>query len=131
MTGQIARSAGRQDDLLHLDITGPAAVPRKNGELVFETPWESRAFGIAVALSKSGAFEWEEFRKVLIENVKETEKDEYAKTHKWNYYAIWEKSLERLLLVKGIISEHELERGVIQTETDWNHKKDSHNHSHN
>ena len=26
------------------------ALPRKNGELVFEAPWEARAFGLAVAL---------------------------------------------------------------------------------
>ncbi|MFD9651474.1 hypothetical protein [Streptomyces mirabilis] len=27
-----------------LDIEGPAAPPRSNGELVFAEPWESRAF---------------------------------------------------------------------------------------
>ena len=32
-------------------MAGPEALPRKNGELVFEAPWEGRAFGLAVALS--------------------------------------------------------------------------------
>ena len=32
----------------------PAAPPRDNGELVFEAPWESRAFGVAVALHDAG-----------------------------------------------------------------------------
>ena len=61
MTESVTRSTGKQENLLNLDVIGPAAVPRKNGELVFETPWESRSFGIAVALSKSGVFDWEEF----------------------------------------------------------------------
>ena len=33
-----------------LEIDGPAAPPRDNGELVFAEPWESRAFGLAVTL---------------------------------------------------------------------------------
>ena len=32
---------------------GAAAPPRSNGELVFEAPWESRSFGMAVALSEA------------------------------------------------------------------------------
>ena len=35
--------------------TAPAAPPRRNGELVFEVPWESRAFGVALALCEAGA----------------------------------------------------------------------------
>ena len=38
-------------DRLIANMEGSAALPRKNGELVFEAPWEGRAFGIAVALS--------------------------------------------------------------------------------
>mgnify|MGYP000392023945 CR=1 FL=1 len=38
-----------------LDIDGPAAPPRSNGELVFAEPWESRAFGLAMALNAGGA----------------------------------------------------------------------------
>ena len=37
-----------------LDIEGPAAPPRSNGELVFAEPWESRAFGMAVTLYEAG-----------------------------------------------------------------------------
>jgi hypothetical protein len=33
-----------------LDIEGPVAPPRSNGELVFAEPWESRAFAAALAL---------------------------------------------------------------------------------
>ena len=50
-------------------LTGAAALPRKNGELVFQAPWEGRAFGIAVVLHEKGAYSWEEFRDRLVRNV--------------------------------------------------------------
>jgi hypothetical protein len=31
-------------------MTGAEALPRSNGELVFEEPWQARAFGVAVGL---------------------------------------------------------------------------------
>ena len=49
------------------DLDAPAAPPRSNGELVFEEPWESRAFGIAVALHDAGVLDFEMFRARLIE----------------------------------------------------------------
>ena len=112
-----------------LDVSGPAAVPRKNGELVFETPWESRAFGIAVALSERGAFDWEEFRKELISEIKETEKGEFARTGKWSYYDIWTASLEKLLIAKGIITREEMKEGVTQVEASWEHDEATHHHN--
>ena len=42
---------------------GPAALPRRNGELVFQAPWESRAFGVAIALHDAGAIDYEAFRR--------------------------------------------------------------------
>ena len=42
--------AGSIAAVLAAEAEGPAAPPRANGELVFEAPWESRAFGIAIAL---------------------------------------------------------------------------------
>ncbi len=32
------------------DLGDDLAVPRRNGELVFEAPWEGRVFGMTVAL---------------------------------------------------------------------------------
>ena len=43
------------------DMEGQAAMPRKNGEFVFEAPWEGRAFGMAVALKDQGHCEWGDF----------------------------------------------------------------------
>ena len=33
-------------------LDGTEALPRKNGELVFQAPWEGRAFGLAVVLNE-------------------------------------------------------------------------------
>ncbi len=51
------------------DLGGSTAVPRRNGELVFDAPWQGRVFGMAVALSDAGLFPWEEFRQALIREV--------------------------------------------------------------
>jgi nitrile hydratase accessory protein len=47
----------------------PVVPQRKNGELVFESPWESRAFGMAVALHDAGAFSWDRFSRRLGERL--------------------------------------------------------------
>ncbi|MCD2194391.1 nitrile hydratase accessory protein [Actinomycetospora endophytica] len=60
-----------------LDMDGPAAPPRSNGELVFAAPWESRAFGLVVTLVDSGRFTYEEFRSRLIVRVGEVEARPY------------------------------------------------------
>ena len=44
-------------------------VPRSNGELVFSAPWESRAFGMAVALHEQGAYDWDAFRDRLVAEI--------------------------------------------------------------
>ena len=52
-----------------VDAGAPAAPPRSNGELVFEEPWESRAFGLAVALHDAGVVDFEAFRAQLIAEI--------------------------------------------------------------
>ena len=43
------------------NMTGKQALPRKNGELVFDEPWEGRAFGLAVAMNQDGVYDWRIF----------------------------------------------------------------------
>jgi nitrile hydratase accessory protein len=54
-----------------LDVAGPAAPPRANGELVFAAPWESRAFGLVLTLVDAGRFTYEDFRTRLIARIGE------------------------------------------------------------
>jgi hypothetical protein len=49
-----------------VDEDGTAAPPRRNGELVFEAPWQGRAFGMCVALLQREAKTWDDFRPFLV-----------------------------------------------------------------
>ena len=86
-------------------MTGEAALPRKNGELVFEAPWEGRAFGLAVAMNERGVYEWADFRDRLVE---ETAYDEEGEDPA-GYYERWLKALERLALDRGLVTRAELD----------------------
>ena len=46
----------------------PEAVvpPQANGELLFDAPWQGRAFGMVHTLVDQGRFSWDEFREQLI-----------------------------------------------------------------
>lgn len=90
-------------------MRGPEALPRKNGELVFEQPWESRAFGLAVGLSEAGILPWPEFREALVSAIQESERLDDDRT----YYEQWASALERLALDKGLVTEEGL-RGRAQ-----------------
>jgi nitrile hydratase accessory protein len=86
--------------LLQLDIDGPAAPPRSNGELVFAAPWESRAFGLAMALHDGGVFEWEAFRQQLIAAVARAE----AAGGEFSYYRCWLEALQTVLDDRGLVA---------------------------
>jgi nitrile hydratase accessory protein len=93
-----------------LDIEGPAAPPRRNGELVFEEPWESRAFGMAVALSENGAFAWDAFRTHLI-----GELATWRTGEPFSYYEYWLRAFERLLVERGHVYGAEIDARVDVT----------------
>src|SRR3712207_5102858 len=86
------------------DMEGPSALPRKNGELVFEAAWEGRVFGLATALHSEQRFAWDEFRDRLIEEIAEADRTGEPS----HYYERWLDAFERLLVDKGLISREEL-----------------------
>ena len=79
-----------------LPIDGPAAPPRSNGELVFAAPWESRLFGMTLALIESGAFAWRDFQDELVASIRAWEAAA-APGAEYRYYERWQEALERLL----------------------------------
>ena len=87
------------------EMDGSAALPRSNGELVFEAPWEGRAFGIAVSLNERGVYPWRSFRDALVDQIAG---DEAAATGT-TYYERWLASLETLLLRRGLVTQEELD----------------------
>jgi nitrile hydratase accessory protein len=66
------------------------SLPRDNGELVFEKPWQARALAIAVALVNKLGLPWEEFRRRLM--------DEIAKDPQRPYYESWSAALESMVV---------------------------------
>jgi nitrile hydratase accessory protein len=96
-----------------IDLTGDGAPPRRNGELVFDAPWEGRAFGIAVALADRGVYAWDDFRVSLIEEIGAEEER--------RYYAAWLVSLERLLVGRGVLDEAEIDRRAAELAHDGEH----------
>jgi nitrile hydratase accessory protein len=107
-----------------IDVEGPAAPPRANGELVFEEPWESRAFGVAVALSERDAFEWERFRQELIAEIGAWQSKD------WSYYERWLAVLEHVLLADGLLGEAEIAARMAELEEHDEHEHDDHHHHH-
>ena len=87
------------------ELHGAAAVPRRNGELVFEAPWEGRAFGLAVALSEQQLYAWDDFRQRLIDEIARAD----ARASPTGYYERWLAALESVLVGRGLLSEAELE----------------------
>ena len=81
------------------------ALPRENGALVFQAPWEARAFGLAVVLSEQGLYEWHEFSAALASIIAAAEN----KKDPSSYYARWVASLETLAVGKGLITQEEVD----------------------
>jgi nitrile hydratase accessory protein len=91
------------DPAIH-ELTGAAAVPRTNGELVFDAPWQSRAFGMAVGLHQRKLFRWDEFRDRLIAEIAAHPGGDPSTSLAALYYRQWLAALERLLEEKGLVS---------------------------
>jgi nitrile hydratase accessory protein len=122
-------------DSLVTDADSPAAPPRSNGELVFDEPWESRAFGVAVALSEGNVFEWERFRRELIAEIAGWEQKHGEQKHgerehgSWSYYQRWLASLEQILVADGLLETAEIESRMAELEEHDAHEHD-HDHRH-
>ena len=86
--------------------------PRLNGSLCFSEEWERTAFGVALALAKSGAFEWDAFRQNLIEAIGGWERSHSLNDPAWNYYDRWQEALEKAVIDAGLISAEELRQSL-------------------
>lgn len=87
------------------NLAGEAALPRKNGELVFQAPWEGRAFGLAVVLINKDEYPWEEFREHLVTEIAAGER---------SYYESWIAALESVLLARGLVTREDVDRRAAE-----------------
>lgn len=88
------------------DARGPAAPPRKNGELVFNAPWEGRAFGMALAVRGHAPYEWEDLRALLEARIAEAGPEDDGT----RYYEYWVSALTALLEQRRLIRREDLDR---------------------
>jgi nitrile hydratase accessory protein len=111
------------------------ALPRKNGELVFESPWEARAFGLAVALNEQGAYPWSNFSQGLAQEIAAAE----AAQEPSAYYERWLATLENLVINAGLVTRAELDAMAAEQarldhhehDHDHDHDHEHHHHHHN
>jgi nitrile hydratase accessory protein len=85
-------------------------LPRDNGELVFEEPWQGRALGMGVvALERAGA-SWPEFRRYLAAAIAARPPAE-GESEATAYYTAWLDALEALLAERELL-ERSVRRGL-------------------
>ena len=102
-------------------MKGKAALPRSNGELVFQAPWEGRAFGLAVVMNHDGCYEWKDFADNLMAEIAEAEKTQASQV----YYEQWLQALEKLAISSGMVSKEELD---ARTEEFASGQREDHDH---
>ena len=92
-------------------MAGPAAPPRRNGELVFDAPWQGRAFGMAVGVVERLGLEWKAFQERLIAEI--------AAHPDAAYYDCWLAALETLVLDSGAVTTEEMDaaRETVRAKT--------------
>ncbi len=99
--------------------------PRSNGELVFDEPWQSRAFGLAAAAVEAGHFTWSQFQKYLIPEIANHDKTAGSSPTQLTltrgstaepagYYGCWLAALERLLADSGKAPQAEVDALATQ-----------------
>jgi nitrile hydratase accessory protein len=83
-------------------LVGSAKLPRDNGELVFEEPWQGRALGMGVVSMERFGITREEFRDALIAAIAAhpADPDETVATA---YYAAWLDALEAVLGQRALL----------------------------
>jgi nitrile hydratase accessory protein len=118
-------TAGKVDERI-TNMDEAVALARSNGELLFESPWEARAFGLAVALNENGAYAWSDFSQGLAHQIASEESTASATT----YYEHWLATLENLVIANGLVTPAEIEAMMQQQALldDHDHDHDHHHH---
>jgi hypothetical protein len=88
-----------------LDVEGIAAPPRRNGELVFDAPWQSRVFGLCAAVVET-CFDGdrEPFRQQLIAAI--------AAEPDRPYWDSWTLALQQLVVDAGLTDNLSIEQHI-------------------
>ena len=82
----------------------PDSPPRAFGKLQFTHDWQRQLYGLALAVSKNGHFEWEDFRQQLIASIAEWERGDCAGQPTWNYYERYLEALVKVISAQGLLA---------------------------
>ncbi len=86
------------------DLGGVARIPSKEGEPVFQAPWEARAFAMALTLFDQRYYTWQEFQDHLIAEIaSQGAPADPGQGAAMGYYEHWLCALEKLLSAKGLL----------------------------
>jgi Nitrile hydratase beta subunit len=90
---------------VRLDLDGTAAPPRRNGELVFDAPWQGRVFGLAAGVvERRFDGDWAPFRRCLVDAI--ADRPERA------YWDSWTAALEELVVGAGLLGRDAVARRI-------------------
>jgi nitrile hydratase accessory protein len=89
-------------------MAGEAALPRQNGELVFDAPWQGRVLGMALAVVRERGLDWDEFRVRLIAEI------DADPTRP--YYESWTAALTDLVVDLGVARVGEVDARASRVE---------------
>jgi nitrile hydratase accessory protein len=95
----------------------PDSPPRNQGKLYFSQDWQRKVYGLAMALSKEGLFEWEDFRQQLIAAIAAWESDACGGGQTpWDYYECYTSALVSVLKKQAVLTPDELDAiaGLVQ-----------------
>jgi nitrile hydratase accessory protein len=80
------------------------SLPRDNGELIFDAPWQARALAIAVAVVERLGLPWDAFRHRLMASI--------AEDPGRPYYESWTVALESLVVAEEIATAAALDEAM-------------------
>lgn len=87
-----------------LELGAVPALPRDVEGVVFNAPWEAKAFAMVVLMHQRGFFAWPEWVAALTAEITQ---DRDQPIHA-PYYELWLTAAEKLMQSKGLISTAEL-----------------------
>lgn len=92
--------------------------PRAQGRLHFTQDWQRSLYGLALALSKAGHFEWEAFRQNLIGSISSWEQLPCDNQPPWDYYERFLEALIQVLQEHSLLDTDELQSRLSALKSD-------------
>jgi hypothetical protein len=90
-------------------MPGATALPRANGEILFDAPWQGRVLGVAIGVVRGIGVDWDAFRERLIVAIE-------AEPNR-PYYESWTVALESLVIDFGLATSDDVRARTSSVES--------------